>query len=350
MQGREVISPISYSFVPESPTFVYEKVAPYPEKPKLLDRVRGEICRRNYSRRTAKSYVGWIRRFILFHGKRHPSEMGEAEISQFLTHLAVEGKVSASTQNQALCALIFLYREVLQKNLDWVGDIVRARRPVHLPVVLSRAEVKALLGNLRGVEWIMASLLYGSGLRLLECCRVRIKDVEFTRKEIAVRDGKGNKDRVTLLPGRVMDPLAVHMEGVRRQHEEDLRLGMGSVELPQAIERKYPKAPWEWGWQWVFPATRFYLDPVSGRKRRHHLHESVLQKAVRRAALQARIARPASCHSLRHSFATHLLEDGYDIRTIQELLGHSDVSTTMIYTHVLNRGGRGVRSSLDSGV
>ncbi len=330
--------------------FVCENVSLCPQKPKLLDRVRDEILRRSYSRRTAKSYVGWIRRFILFHGKRHPAEMGEAEISQFLTHLAVKGRVSASTQNQALCALVFLYREVLQADLEWVAGIVRAKRPVHLPVVLSRSEVTALLGNLRGVEWIMASLLYGAGLRLLECCRLRIKDVDFARSEITVRDGKGNKDRVTLLPGKVSEPLAAHIERVRQRHGEDLRRGAGSVELPQAIERKYPKAPWEWSWQWVFPATRHYWDSSSGRKRRHHLHESVLQKAVRRAALQARIAKPASCHSLRHSFATHLLEAGYDIRTIQELLGHSDVSTTMICTHVLNRGGREVRSPLDTGM
>lgn len=343
-----MLSKNAYPLVLEPAYFVSENIHPSAEGPKLFDRVRGEIYRRNYSRRTAKAYIGWIRRFILFHGKRHPAEMGEAEISKFLTYLAVEGKVSASTQNQALCALIFLYREVLQKDLEWFRDIVRAKRPVHLPVVLSRTEAAALLDNLRGTEWIMASLLYGSGLRLLECCRLRIKDVEFSRKEIIVRNGKGNKDRVTLLPDRVIGPLAAHIESVRCRHEEDLRLGRGSVEIPTAIARKYPRAPWEWGWQWVFPATRFYLDPSTGRKRRHHLHESVLQKAVRRASIQARITKPASCHSLRYSFATHLLEDGYDIRTIQELLGHSDISTTMIYTHVLNRGGRGIRSPLDS--
>jgi integron integrase len=230
-----------------------------------------------------------------------------------------------------------------------MDGIVRARRPARLPVVLSRQEVAAVLGYLRGIEWIMASLLYGSGLRLLECCRLRVKDVDFVRKEITVRDGKGGKDRVTLLPARVSEPLAAHMERVRSQHAEDVRRGTGSVELPYAIGRKYPNAAWEWGWQWVFPATRFYQDQVSGRRRRHHLHESALQKAVREAILRAGISKTATCHSLRHSFATHLLEEGYDIRTIQELLGHSDVSTTMIYTHVLNRGGRGVRSPLDYG-
>ncbi len=275
--------------------------------------------------------------------------MGEPEVSRFVSQLAVSGKVSASTQNQALSALLFLYGRVLGKNLEWVGGIARAKRPIHLPVVLSREEVGALLRQLHGVEWIMASLLYGAGLRLLECCRLRVKDVDFSRKEVTVRDGKGRKDRITLLPAKVVGPLTAHLEPVRKQHADDLRIGAGSVELPEALERKYPSAPWEWGWQWFFPATRLYLDPVTRRNRRHHLHESVLQKAVRGAVLRAGIAKPASCHSLRHSFATHLLEDGYDIRTIQELLGHSDVSTTMIYTHVLNRGGRGVRSPLDSG-
>jgi integron integrase len=338
-------------FLRASPVFssgwVCERPNPYGQKPRLLDRVRQEMRRRNYSLRTEKSYVGWIRRFVLFNGKRHPAEMGEAEISRFLTHIAVDGKVSASTQNQALSALLFLYRDVLGTDLEWVEGIVRAKRPGRLPTVLSRGEVDAVFRHLQGIEWIMASLLYGAGLRLLECCRMRVKDVDFARKEIMVRDGKGRKDRVTLLPARAVERLSDHLESVRRQHVEDLRLGRGSVEVPDALERKYPRAPWEWGWQWVFPATRFYVDRVTGRKRRHHLHESVLQRAVREAVVRAGIAKPASCHTLRHSFATHLLEDGYDIRTIQELLGHSDVTTTMIYTHVLNRGGRGVRSPLD---
>ena len=317
--------------------------APRPTGRRLLDQVRAAIRLRHYSRRTEKAYAGWIRRFILFHEKRHPAEMGKAEVTRFLSHLAVEAKVSASTQNQALSALLFLCGEVLNQELGWLDEIVRAKRPARLPVVLSREEVRALLCSLSGVEALMASLLYGAGLRLLECCRLRVKDVEFSR------DGKGARDRVTLLPAGVAAPLAAHLGRVQVQHEGDLRAGLGSVELPLALERKYPRAAFEWGWQWVFPATRHYTDPVSGRRRRHHLHESVLQKAVREAALRARIARPASCHALRHSFAIHLLENGYDIRTIQELLGHKDVSTTMIYTHVLNRGGRGVRSPLDGG-
>ena len=311
------------------------------------DRVREEIRKRHYSLRTEKTYVGWIRRFILFHGKRHPAGMGAEEVSRYLSHLAVSGKVSASTQNQALSALLFLYRQVLGREVEWVEGVVRAKRPLHLPVVMTREEVRAVLRQLQGVEWMMASLLYGAGLRLLECCRLRVKDMDLAKREIVVRDGKGGKDRVTLLPARVVEPLRAHLEMVRRQHEADLANGAGSVELPWAIERKYTRAPWEWGWQSVFPATRFYVHPATGRKRRHHLHESVLQKAVREAVLRAGLAKAATCHTFRHSFATHLLENGYDIRTIQELLGHSDVSTTVVYTHVLNRGGRGVRSPLD---
>ncbi len=310
-----------------------------PAGPRLLDRVRIQIRTRHYSRRTEKAYVGWIRRFILFHGRKHPATMGEAEVSQFLSALATQAKVSASTQNQALAALLFLYRDVLGQGLEWLDGLVRARRPARIPIVLTREEVGAVLRPLRGVEWLMASLLYGSGLRLLECCRLRMKDVDLERRELVVRDGKWQKDRITVLPEKVREPLAAHLARVRGQHLEDVRDGRGSVELPDAIERKYPRAPWEIGWQWNFPATRFYRDPVTGRERRHHLHESVLQKAVRQAALTAGIRKHATCHTLRHSFATHLLEDGYDIRTIQELLGHSDVSTTMIYTHVLNRGG-----------
>jgi integron integrase len=318
------------------------------QSPRLLDQVRAAVRMRHYSHRTEKAYVGWIRRFILFHGKRHPAEMGKAEVTRFLSHLAVATKVSASTQNQALSAVLFLYRDVLRTELDWLDGVVRAKRPQRVPVVLTREEVRAILDRLHGVERLMASLLYGAGLRLLECCRLRAKDVDLPRRELVVRDGKGAKDRVAPVPMRLVDPLAEHLDRVRRQHEEDLRQGAGSVELPFAIERKYPRAAWEWGWQWVFPATRSYLDPASGRRRRHHLHESVLQRAVREAVIGARISKRASCHTLRHSFATHLLEDGYDIRTIQELLGHKDVTTTMIYTHVLNRGGRGVRSPLDS--
>ncbi|MEJ2151606.1 MAG: integron integrase [Gemmatimonadota bacterium] len=316
--------------------------------PRLLEQVRAAIRMHGYSPRTEKAYIGWIRRFVRFHGTRHPRELGEAEVTAFLTHLAVERKVSASTQNQALSALLFLYGKVLRIELRWLDDLVRARRPARLPVVLTRSEVASVLDHLEGTPWIMASLLYGAGLRVLECARLRVKDVDLERREILVRDGKGRRDRVTLLPEALRIDLREHIEDVRRQHQRDLARGRGSVELPTAIERKYPRAPWEWGWQWIFPATRFYLDPGTGRRRRHHLHQSVLQKAVKSAVRTAGLAKPASCHTFRHSFATHLLEDGYDIRTIQELLGHRDVTTTMIYTHVLNRGGRGVRSPLDS--
>jgi integron integrase len=273
--------------------------------------------------------------------------MGEAEVTEFLSSLATKGKVSASTQNQALAALLFLYRNVLGRELDWLQDLVRAKRPVRLPVVLSRDEVAALLRHVRGTPWLMASLMYGAGLRLLECARLRVKDVDLDRREITVRDGKGRKDRVTVIPARLVQPLTEQLEKAREQHSADLRRGAGYVELPDALARKYPTAAQEWGWQWVFPATSFYFHRETGQRRRHHLHESVVQRAVKEAARAAGISKPASPHCLRHSFATHLLERGYDIRTIQELLGHQDVSTTMIYTHVLNRGGRGVISPLD---
>ncbi|MBM3321294.1 MAG: integron integrase [Candidatus Eisenbacteria bacterium] len=326
---------------------VSESTPPPYSAPRLLDQVREAIRARHYSRRTEKAYAGWIVRFIRFHGMRHPKEMGATEVAAFLSDLAARKKVSASTQNQALGALLFLYRHVLGIELEWIDGVLRAKRPARLPVVLTRGEAAAILRQLRGIEWIMASLLYGAGLRLLECARLRVKDIDFARREITVRDGKGRKDRITMLPAAVIQPLRSHLEKVKQQHEADLRKGLGSVELPDALERKYPRAPWEWAWQWVFPAARFYTDGRTGRRRRHHLHESVLQRAVREAVLRSGIPKRASCHTLRHSFATHLLEDGYDIRTIQELLGHSDVATTMIYTHVLNRGGRGVRSPLD---
>ena len=313
----------------------------------FLARVRAALRARYLSPNTEEAYLAWILRFILFHRKRHPEEMGAPEITAFLSHLAVHGRVSASTQNQALSALLFLYREVLHRDLASFDGVVRARRPHPLPVVLTRQEAMSLLGRLDGVCRLMASLLYGSGLRLMECCRLRVKDVDLERLEIVVRSGKGESDRVTVLPARLRGPLTSHLERVRAQHEEDLRRGLGEAPLPYALARKYPGAAREWAWQWVFPATRFYLDVEAGTRRRHHLHESVLQRAVKEAARRVGIAKLATCHALRHSFATHLLEDGYDIRTIQELLGHRDVSTTMIYTHVLNRGGRGVRSPLD---
>lgn len=301
---------------------------------------------RHYSRRTEKAYLGWIRRFVAFHGRRPPREMGEPEITAFLTHLAVRQSVSASTQNQAFAALLFLFRDVLRHELSGI-EAVRAKRPTRVPLVLSRDEAAAVLRQLDGTSWLVASLLYGSGLRLLEALRVRVKDVDFARPEIVVRDGKGAKDRSTLLPRSLVLPLRTHLEGVRRQHDADTAAGAGSVDLPDALSRKYPNAAWEWGWQWVFPATRFHVDEATGLRRRHHLHETVVQRAFALAVRAAGITKPAACHSLRHSFATRLLESGYDIRTIQELLGHSDVSTTMIYTHTVAHGPLGVRSPLD---
>ena len=319
-----------------------------PPKPRLLEQVRQAIRRRHYSDRTEKAYAHWIKRYIFFHNKRHPLEMAESEIAQFLSSLATEGRVSASTQNQALNALLFLYKEVVSKNIGLVDGVVRAKRPQRLPVVLTKDEVKKVIDHTDGVPRLMAILLYGGGLRLMECCRLRVKDVDFYRNEIVIRAGKGDKDRHTMLPTAIKEALFKHIEVNRNQHQEDLKKGLGRVALPNALERKYPHAGREWAWQWVFPAPQHYTDRIIGEKRRHHLHESVLQRAVRDAVVKAGVSKPASCHTFRHSFATHLLEDGYDIRTVQELLGHRDVSTTMVYTHVLNRGGRGVRSPADS--
>jgi integron integrase len=273
--------------------------------------------------------------------------MGEPEVTAFLSSLAVDAHVAASTQNQALAALLFLYQQVLDRQLDWLTDVVHAKRPARLPVVLSRDEVSAVLGCMRGTPHLMASLLYGAGLRVLECAQLRAKDLDFDRHELTVHDGKGRKDRVTMIPSRVEPALRSHLVGVRAQHTADLAAGSGTVALPDALDRKYPAASRDWPWQWVFPATRHYVDSATGARRRHHLHETVIQRAVKAAVRAARIPKHATAHTLRHSFATHLLEEGYDIRTIQELLGHHDVRTTMIYTHVLNRGPRGVRSPLD---
>lgn len=317
-------------------------------KPRLLDEVRMVMRLRHMSIRTEEAYVQWIKRFILFHQKRHPREMGETEIRAFLANLAVEQNVAASTQNQAMAAIIFLYQEVLQKELPRLDNIERATKPKRLPVVFSRTEVQALLAHLQGTEYLVASLLYGSGLRLLECLRLRVKDVDFQDNRLIIRDGKGEKDRVTMMPGSLEETLRVQLHEVKLLHESDLREGFGAVYLPYALARKYPQAEKEWCWQYVFPAPRRSVDPRSGQVRRHHLDESKIQKAVKQAVHAAGIDKPGSCHSLRHSFATHLLESGYDIRTVQELLGHADVRTTMIYTHVLNRGGLGVRSPLDS--
>jgi len=326
---------------------VRERGETTPRPPKLLDRVREANRLRHGSRSTEKSYVGWIRRYILFHGKRHPAEMGAPEVTRFLSSLAVQGKVAASTQNQALSALLFLYRHVLHQDLPWLDDVVRAKRPKRLPIVLTRDEVRAVITELHGTPRLMATLLYGSGLRLLECCRLRVQDVDFGMNQIIVRDGKGAKDRVTVLPAVVKGALAQHLHWVKRQHEADLTRGTGWVELPWALARKYPNAGREWPWQWTFPATRFYVDRATGQRRRHHLHETVLQRAVIEAVRRVRLSKRATPHTFRHSFATHLLEDGRDIRTVQELLGHHDVSTTQIYTHVLNRGPAGVTSPAD---
>ena len=315
--------------------------------PRLLDRVRIALRTRHYSRRTERAYVGWIRRYILFHGKRHPETIGEREIAAFLSNLADPGRVSASTQNQALAALLFLYQVVLGRQLGWLGDLVHAKRPQRLPVVLTRDETRALLAHLEGPYRVVGGLLYGAGLRLLEALQLRVKDIELERCEILVRDGKGRKDRHTVLPHSLVLPLREHLHTCRAQHERDLAAGHGAVEVPDALARKYPAASTSWAWQWVFPATRTYCHAETKQVRRHHLHETAVQRAIASAARTAGITKPATPHTLRHSFATHLLEDGYDIRTIQELLGHKDVSTTMIYTHVLNRGPRGVRSPLD---
>lgn len=314
---------------------------------KLLDQVRDAIRRKHYSIRTEEAYVSWIKRFILFHNKRHPREMGAPEIEAFLTHLAVERRVAASTQNQALSAILFLYREVLRIDLDLPLRAVRAKRPRRLPVVLTHQEALRVIAALSGTHQLMVKLLYGSGLRLMECVRLRVKDLDFDQHVITVRDGKGAKDRVTVLPDTLVQPLQEHLQRVQLIHRQDLRAGYGSVYLPYALDRKYPNASKEWIWQYVFPSDRLSTDPRTSLTRRHHIDPSTLQKAVRRAARLTGINKHVTCHTFRHSFATRLLETGYDIRTVQELLGHKDVKTTMIYTHVLNRGGVAVRSPLD---
>ncbi len=313
----------------------------------ILDQVRNVIRLKHYSLRTEQTYLQWIKRFILFNGKRHPSYMGEKEVSNFLTHLAVKEKVSASTQNQAFNAILFLYREVLKQELGWIKNVQRAKKSKHIPVVFTKEEAKKIIEWLEGTKWLMVSLLYGCGLRLMECLRLRVKDIDFTYNQITVRDTKGNEDRVTMLPLSLKEPLKRHLQRVKSLHEQDLKEGFGRVALPFALERKYPNADKEWAWQYVFPAAKRSIDPRSGIERRHHVLEAVLQRAVKSAIRAVGITKPGSCHTFRHSFATHLLESGYDIRTVQELLGHKDVSTTMIYTHVINKGGKGVRSPLD---
>jgi integron integrase len=317
------------------------------KRPRLREQLHAAIRRHNYSRRTEQSYWYWIRWFIRHHGLRHPAEMGAGEVEAFLSWLATEREVAAATQNQALSALLFLYKEVLGRSLPWFKDLVRAKRPVRVPVVLTREEVRRLLAAMQGTKWLMASLLYGAGLRQIECLQLRVKDVDFAYRQILVRDAKGAKDRVTMLPEQAVQPLQEHLGRVRALHQRDLREGYGEVSLPFALARKYPSAGREWAWQFVFPSGVRSADPESGVIRRHHVFPDTLARAVKAATRAACIVKPASCHTLRHSFATHLLESGYDIRTVQELLGHSDVSTTMVYTHVLNRGGKAVASPLD---
>jgi integron integrase len=317
------------------------------EGPKLLDQVRDKIRLKHYSIRTEQAYTDWVRRFILFHKKRHPGDMGAAEVEQFLTHLAVEGNVSASTQNQAKSALLFLYREVLNIELPWLDEVTKAKAGTRLPVVLTVQETQRLLDRLEGTTGLIARLLYGTGMRVMEGARLRVKDIDFERRELIVREGKGNKDRVTMLPQTLVEPLRQHLVRVKDLHGRELAEGFGDVYLPFALARKYPTAGREWHWQYVFPAAKRSIDPRSGAERRHHVSDQAVQRAVRQAARDARLNKPVTPHTLRHSFATHLLQSGYDIRTVQELLGHKDVQTTMIYTHVLNRGGRGVTSPLD---
>lgn len=317
------------------------------DAPRLMDQVRTAIRLRHYSLRTEHIYLHWVKRFILFNNKRHPREMGNKEVSAFLSYLAVNRKVSASTQNQALSAILFLYRHVLDIELEWLTDVVRAKRSKRLPVVLTPDEMNKILSQLDGVHWLLACLLYGSGLRLMECLRLRVKDIDFSYKQIIVREGKGNKDRVTILPEALIKPFQQQLSKAKTLHDRDLAEGYGSVYLPYALERKYPSAASEWKWQYVFPSVKLSKDPRTGVIRRHHLFEQILQRAVKQATRQAGIQKPVSCHTFRHSFATHLLSDGYDIRTVQELMGHNDVRTTQIYTHVIKRGGHAARSPLD---
>ncbi len=319
------------------------------EQPKLLEQVRGKIRLKHYSIRTEQAYVDWIKRYILHFYKVHPKDLGAAEVEQFLTHLAVVGKVAASTQNQAKSALLFLYKEVLQLELPWLDKVQQAKTPKRLPVVLSQVEVQKILANLDGTHHLIVSLLYGTGMRILEALRLRVKDIDFNRKEILIRDGKGFKDRVTMLPMSLIKPLQAHLARVEALHKKDLADGFGSVYLPNALAKKHPYAARDWAWQYVFPSGKLSVDPrvENGETRRHHVQDQAIQRAVRQAVVDAKLTKQATPHTFRHSFATHLLEGGYDIRTVQELLGHSDVATTMIYTHVLNKGGRGVASPLD---
>lgn len=315
---------------------------------KLMEAVREALRTHHYSFRTEQAYVNWIRRFILFNGKQHPRDLGASEIQAYLSHLAVRGRVAASTQNQALSAILFLYKKVLQIDLPWMDDIVRAKRPLRLPVVMSRDEVARVLGAMQGKHWLMASILYGSGIRLVECLRLRVQDIDFEYQQINIRDGKGSKDRRTILSSRLVPHIEEQLVRVRGVHERDLKEGLPGVSLPYAIVRKYTGASKEWKWQYLFPSSKYAYSHSNGGQRRHHAHSSGLTRAVKIAVRQSGINKRATCHTFRHSFATHLLDSGYDIRTVQELLGHSNVKTTMIYTHVLKRGGSAVRSPLDA--
>ncbi len=316
-------------------------------KPKLLDQIRETIKLKHFSIRTEETYIHWIKRFIIFHKKRHPLEMGEQQIREFLSYLARELNVASATQNLAMQSILFLYKDVLHKEITYIDKIERAKKEAKVPVVFTRGEVTRILSNMRSTPHLMASLLYGSGLRLMECIRLRVKDIDFNSNYILVKEGKGEKDRITVLPEKLKEALQRHLLKVKLLHEEDLEAGFGEVYLPHALENKYTNANKEWGWQYVFPSTRLSIDPRSGKKRRHHISEKILQQSVKEAIKKSGIVKNGSCHTFRHSFATHLLADGYDIRTIQQLLGHSDVSTTMIYTHVVHLGGHGVWSPLD---
>lgn len=318
------------------------------KQPTLLEVVQQKVRVKHYSIRTEMQYLQWVKRFILFHHKRHPREMGGPEVEAFLSHLVTHGNVSSSTQNQALSALLFLYREVLGISLPWMDDVVRAKKPQRLPVVLSKQEVGKILDHMQSTHGLIARLLYGTGIRIMECCRLRVQDIDFDRGELLIRNGKGAKDRVTMLPKSLVEPLRAHLIWRKALFDADAAKGKAEVYLPDALERKYVNAATSWAWQYVFCSGSYSVDPRSGRERRHHLDEKLVQRAVKKAVGLAGVNKPATPHTFRHSFATHLLEGGYDIRTVQELLGHSDVSTTMIYTHVLNKGGRGVSSPLDT--
>ena len=343
----ERFSPSAPAYPPAAAPGPTSSVPPSTQGPRLLDALRSQLRVMHYAYRTEDAYVDWVRRFILFHGKKHPRDMGPKEVSEFLSHLAVARNVSASTQNQAKAAILFLYRHVLGIQLPWVEDVVIAKVPQRLPVVLTAREVRSLLHELNGTTALVASLLYGTGMRLMEGLRLRVKDIDFERREIVIREGKGSKDRVTVLPENLIEPLQQRLRKTQQVHQADLDAGYGEVHMPDALQVKYPKAGRAWGWQYVFPSQARSVDPRSGVVRRHHLSEQSVQRAISGAAKRAGIHKPCSPHTLRHSFATHLLQAGYDIRTVQELLGHANVATTQIYTHVLNKGGRGVLSPLD---